>query len=520
MADVKKGRLITFGVALLAAILLGWHYFGPAPAPKSASTSTSSNPLSAVTNLFSSKPINVCVNTWGGFAGGQWYNGGFEASKDSRFYKEQGILVKFIKMDDFNGTRNAWKAGECDLMWGTIDSFVTEADGLADQKPQFSFQIDWSRGGDVAVSSREIKSVNDLRGRKLAVAYGTPSHSLLLWMLNTAGMTVNDLDLVNTNEEPAAVTAFKGHAADAAIVWSPDDKDLYAAVPGSHELVSTKQATDIIADSLFYKESWAKANRDKLVKLYRGWMIGNATVNSDPKAFDEAVAITAKGYTQPKEFMVDAIRNTRLVTHGDNKNFFGLNPGYTGVKAEDIYTRTGELYKRVKFVEKFPTYRSVSDPSIVAEVTDLDTPEQRAEAAPQFSKPTSEVVRASALATKPITVNFALDSAVLDDRSQSVIDEKLVDVAKQYRASYIRIEGNTDSTGNPIRNANLSRERANSVADYLASQYQFDRNRFVVVGNGPNKPACDEENRGQYSLEACRAINRRTEFQVLKTPVR
>ena len=476
--------------------------------------------ISKLAGLVSEKPINVCVNTWGGFAGGQWYNGGFEASKDSRFYKEQGILVNFTKIDDFNNTRNAWKSGECDLMWGTIDSFVTETDGLSDFGPQFSFQIDWSRGGDVAVGTRDVKSINDLRGRKVAVAYGTPSHSLLLWMLNTAGMTVNDLDIINTNEEPAAVSAFKGHQADVAIVWSPDDKDLYEAVPGSHEVVSTKHATDIVADSLFYKAAWAKANREKLTKLYRGWMIGNAKVNTDPAAFEEAAKITAKGYTQPVEFMRDAIHNTRLVTHGDNKNFFGLTPGYTGVKAEDIYTKTGELYKRVHFIDKFPTYRTVADPSIVAEATDLDVPDQAAEGTRQFSKPTPEVLNASAVASKPITVNFAVDSALLDDRSQSVIDEKLSDVAKQYRDSYIRIEGNTDSTGNSSRNEVLSRDRANSVADYLASQYKFDRNRFVVVGNGPNKPVCDERNPGQYSLDQCRARNRRTEFQILNTPNR
>jgi NitT/TauT family transport system substrate-binding protein len=181
-------------------------------------------------------------------------------------------------------------------------------------------------------------------------------------------------------------------------------------------LVDTKQATDIIADSLFYKEDWAKQNRVKLAKLYTGWMLGNATVNTDPTAFEEAVKITAKGYTMPEDFMRDAIRNTRLVTHGDNRNFFGLTSGYTGVKAEDIYTKTGELYKKVRFIEKYPTYRLVADPSIVAEATSLDgQPNQVAENAKKFSAPTTDVVNAEAVATKPITVNFALNSAVLDD---------------------------------------------------------------------------------------------------------
>ncbi|MBN1761239.1 MAG: hypothetical protein JW863_23140 [Chitinispirillaceae bacterium] len=37
--------------------------------------------------------IKVCVVTWGGYAGGQFFNGGFKASKESRYYKEYGILL-------------------------------------------------------------------------------------------------------------------------------------------------------------------------------------------------------------------------------------------------------------------------------------------------------------------------------------------------------------------------------------------------------------------------------------------
>src|SRR3989344_5059372 len=208
IGQFKTWMKFTLAVGIVT-LAVGVYMMAPKATQKVASANVPG--ISKLAGLVSEKPINVCVNTWGGFAGGQWYNGGFEASKDSRFYKEQGILVNFTKIDDFNNTRNAWKSGECDLMWGTIDSFVTETDGLSDFGPQFSFQIDWSRGGDVAVGTRDVKSINDLRGRKVAVAYGTPSHSLLLWMLNTAGMTVNDLDIINTNEEPAAVSAFKGH---------------------------------------------------------------------------------------------------------------------------------------------------------------------------------------------------------------------------------------------------------------------------------------------------------------------
>jgi NitT/TauT family transport system substrate-binding protein len=58
----------------------------------------------------------------------------------------------------------------------------------------------------------------------------------------------------------------------------------------------------------------------------------------------------------------------------------------------------------------------------------------------------------------------------------------------------------------------LSRKRAQSVADYLAKQYKIDRNRFVIIGNGPDKPVPGCEGNQD---DACKARNRRTEFQLI-----
>lgn len=487
----------------------------PASGASGASSSSSASGGGFVSNLFGGADydLNVCVNTWGGFAGGQWYNGGFEPSDTSKFATEQGIKVKFTKMDDFDASRAAWKSGECHLVWATVDSFVAEADALTDDEPVVPFQIDWSRGGDVVVAVRGINSINDLRGKRVGVALGTPSHSLLLWLLNSSGLGEKSVNLVQMKGEPDVVAAFKAGQLDAGLVWSPDDQDAVAAVPGAKVLVSTKQATDIIADTLLVKRSFFNENKELLTKLYTGWMIGNATVNSSPQAFSEAVQITAQGYGMSPDFMETAIRNVRLTTHGDNKNFFGLNAGFTGMKADELYGRTGMLYQESGFVTGFPSWRRVSDSSIVAAATGLDGPQQVAENTRTFTPAAPEVQRAVAVAAKPVIVTFASGSAALDDANKSIIDRQLVNMARQFRTSYIRIEGNTDSTGDVAVNTRLSRQRANAVAQYLIESYNFDPNRFVVQGNGPSKPVCDEF--GATDVVECRAQNRRTEFQIL-----
>ena len=63
--------------------------------------------------------------------------------------------------------------------------------------------------------------------------------------------------------------------------------------------------------------------------------------------------------------------------------------------------------------------------------------------------------------------------------------------------------------GSREANVRLSWQRANAVANYLVAKYSFDRNRFVIVGNGPDKPVADN------ATEEGRSKNRRTDFALL-----
>jgi len=196
--------------------------------------------------------VKIGVVTWGGYAGGQYFNEGFEASTASRFYKDYGIEVEFKVLDDFEASRNAFRADEVNLLWQTIDAFPTEVNGLGDFDPVIVWQADWSRGGDAVVARRGINSVADLKGKKIAVAELTPSHSFLIWLLEAGGLNVSDVEIVAQASAIDAAEVFKSQRVDAAVVWSPDDILSLKAVPGSKILESTRSAAYIIADVFCY----------------------------------------------------------------------------------------------------------------------------------------------------------------------------------------------------------------------------------------------------------------------------
>ncbi|OHB22897.1 MAG: hypothetical protein A2939_04205 [Parcubacteria group bacterium RIFCSPLOWO2_01_FULL_48_18] len=455
-------------------------------------------------------PISVCVVTWPGYAGGQYFNGGFAASKDSRYYKDYGILVEFKLIDDFLASREAWKNDQCEVLWQTVDAYGTEVEGLTVFGPRGFFQSDWSYGGDVAVATRDITSVNDLRGKAVAAALGTPSQTFLLRMLQAAGMKQSDVKFVSTNSAPEANALFKARQVPAAIVWSPDDVDALANVPGSHRLASTREASQIIADFFFAKAVYIDSHLPELAAMVDGWLRGAAEINADPQAKEQAVQILAAGLNQPESFIREVIDNARLTTYQDNVNFFNLEGTYAGVTGQELYETTGRLFAEVDLAPRvLPSWRSVTDLRVLR-MLKLSGPEHAAWDVPRFSRPSEEVVKAGALTTKPVTITFPTGSATLDDNMRYIIDEEFAETARTMLNLRIRIEGNTDNIGSAATNEVLSLRRAQAVADYLVNKYRFDPNRFVVTGNGPRKPAASND------TEAGRQKNRRTDFELLR----
>jgi outer membrane protein OmpA-like peptidoglycan-associated protein len=106
-------------------------------------------------------------------------------------------------------------------------------------------------------------------------------------------------------------------------------------------------------------------------------------------------------------------------------------------------------------------------------------------------------------------VTFATNSTTISPAMRSVLDgvaQNLVDRPQ----SLIDVMGHTDSTGADAYNLDLSRRRAESVANYLVSR-GVARARIETIGYGEQYPIADN------TTEAGRAQNRRVEIRI--TPV-
>ncbi len=458
----------------------------------------------------------VQLVTWGGYGPGLYFNEGSEPNENSRFFKEYGFKVRFVIENDLLNALNAWIADQYDVAVQTADAFplYTGPVDVAEFKPKAFMQVDWSRGGDAIIVKRGINSINDLKGKKIAVAVPSPAQTLLVTALEAANLKYSDVEVITTTDNLKAAQLFKSEDVDAAVVWSPDDVLATKDVPGSKILLTTKSESHVIADIFFAKESFINSHRKMIDGFYEGWMKAVAELKSQPSNRDKAAQYLAEINQLGIEDAKGMIELVYWTSHGDNLNFFGMNPEYRGQSGEDIYTKMSKDFVTIGNADKeAPAWRSVIFTGAVQKANEkLTGPAHAAETSKTFTPPSPETRSAASFATKLVSINFASGKYQLDENSKTIIDLQFGDISKSFSHARVRIEGNTDNVGGKQMNLDLSKKRAQSVADYLASQYKIDKNRFVIIGNGPDKPVpgCEKN-----QDEACKAKNRRTEFQLI-----
>lgn len=462
------------------------------------------------------KVLKVQLVTWGGYGPGLYWNEGAAASTASRFYQDYGFKVEFKLENDLINALNAWISDEYDVIVQTADAFplYTSPDEINAFDPKVIMQVDWSRGGDAIIAKRGIDKINDLKGKRVAVAVPSPAQTLLLSALEAANMDYDDVNVIKTTDNLKAAELFRSDDVDAAVVWSPDDILATRDVPGSKILLTTVEQSHIIADIMLAKGSFINENKEMIDQFYEGWMRGVAALKDNEANQREAAAHLAELNGISVDDAMGMISTVYWTSHGDNANFFGLNADYKGQKGQDLYDKMNRAFVATGDSEKQgPSWRSVIYTGAVqAAQGKLTGPEFAAEGGKEFTPPSEEERTAAAIAVKPVTIKFASGQFALDENAKTIIDLQFADIAKSFANTRVRIEGNTDNVGGRQMNMDLSKKRAQSVADYLMSQYGIQKNRFIIMGNGPDKPVpgCESNN-----TEDCRAQNRRTEFQLI-----
>jgi NitT/TauT family transport system substrate-binding protein len=481
-------------------------------APPDPSRTAGSNGVSASTLRESgrlSRQLVVAINTWAGHAPGIVFNDGLNPGPNSRYKQKYGLDVKFVLLEDPAAKLAAFRKGDVDLMWDTVDNWAREASVLAEQnqKAKSVMMQDWSRGGDGIVSLASINSIEDLKGRRIACTQFTPSHFLLLYLLAQSGLSPEDRatvekNIVFTQDGPAAAAMFKAKQVDAAVTWEPD---LTGAVTArgdeAHVLVSTTAATNIIADTLVARQDVIDQAPETIRDFVHGWFDGIDMMKADPASTN---AVVAKALKLDSDTVSGMLSGLKLTHYADNAQFYGLSGGKAHF--ETLFDTAFVIWRKKGLVTRAVDAKDYADPRFLHTLA-AAYPAQKVDEPKLAAKNPSASDRA--IINKEIQIHFTPGSDEIMPGSYFVLDA-LGDTMTSFGGTYLRVEGNTDATGSATSNMTLSEKRALAIKNYILKNFpNIQAARFQTIGRGSTNPVAPN------TTETGRQLNRRTDIKVV-----
>lgn len=480
-------------------------------------------------------PLKVSIVSFHGYAPALVANGQSLTTRPGSLYDKEGLNVEFVIQDDIPTLATIFEAGTAQCAWRTSDFWAQEQPNLRNSghDARAVMIVDNTRGAD-AIIARDpaIRSVEDLAGKKLALLQFTPSHGMSIDAIDNSALSARKKQSVEyvyiaAEDGLAGVrAALESGNVDAAALWDPDLSLALRATKG-HVVYSTKTASNLIFDVMVCDQRVLNdpQGREAVQKFVNGWMKGVEVAKANPDQAVDALVKTEEFFTllakdEGKPFVKGLFDNLLWTGVADNARILGMSGGTNHY--ERVYQRFDQIYRAAGALAnpKSPVIapQDSFDTRFIRTLYDASTAAQ-AEAKQVETYTTAareEAVQAPATVTKPVIVNFNTGQAALTKRAEKIIDTDMVPFIENNGGAYFEISGNTDSTGNAAINNRLSQARADAVVEYLVRQWEFPRERFKIVGNGSDKPLCDENNPGSegVGLDGCREMNRSTRIAV------
>lgn len=205
--------------------------------------------------------IKIGLHTWAGITP-------FYYARDKGNFSKNRLDIELIELEKDKDRIDAFINEEIDLLHLSVDT-IHYLKEVSKQDVGVAMLIDNSIGGDALISRNSIKSIKELKGKKVGVERNMFSHFFLIYLLNKNKININDVDVVFLKSSDIG-TKFLTHEIDAAVLWEPWLSHVLKISKGNI-LSSTKQEKDKIISVLFARKDFIQKHKRELVKLNQVW---------------------------------------------------------------------------------------------------------------------------------------------------------------------------------------------------------------------------------------------------------
>lgn len=462
--------------------------------------------------------IVINLSEYAGYAGLIAANGGLEPNENSWFTKNGGFKVRLTLSEE-----DTW----ADLQDGKFAASATTVDVLSNYGGQWQCvvpaQVSWSRGADGIIVRKDIRRVNDLKGKTIATAPFSEAEFFIRYLAREAGLPVKRLNDSGHPRDPGAVNliflrdAFAAGDAfladlkngrgqlDGCVTWAPKTTEVVAASQGTARQLVDNRNLLVIADVLVFNKGFARARPEVVRKIVEGMLLFNDRIRADPESFLPILADAFKAYGWTPESARAELAKVHLSNLPENLAFFRGAVDEAGSFASVI--QTANLAYGPELQPSPVSASHFADIQALEAIAAAGTLAPQAALIEPITSSDRPPIEREPLLTRDIRFYFLPNSARLDMDKKENLDflanvNHLLGVSP---GSTILLRGHVDDIqkdifhkqgGDPLvremaaRAMELSTQRADEVKRRLLEKHSATQaGRLKVIGRGWEEPA-------------------------------
>jgi NitT/TauT family transport system substrate-binding protein len=457
--------------------------------------------------------VDIELSEYAGYSGLIAANGGLDPSDNSIFAKKHGFKVR-LKLSE----EESWSA----LNSGKMAASATTVDVLAVYGRQFQVvvpaQIGYSRGADGIVVRKDVKRVNDLKGKVLAASQFTEADFFIRYLAQEAGLGVNMLGDLKEKPDPEKINLVYADDAFIAcdhfltdldggdqkmmgcVTWAPRTTEAVEESKGKATLLVTNRNLLVIADILIVNKGFAQANPKMVAGLVDGLLEGNRMVRENPNAHLDVIG---KAFKWDREKTKNELTKVHLANGPENLAFFSGDiasaGSFSGIYQSAVLAYGSELIKDPVDADRFADTQHLK----ALETAGAFSGQQIAIAPIKSSG--SGPLETNQLLSKNIRFDFEANISKLDMTKQENLENlgALRRMLQVSPGSTILLRGHVDPSNKQrfleqggqsylqkktLEAVQLSKDRASEIKRILVEREKVDPARLDTIGRGWEEP--------------------------------
>jgi NitT/TauT family transport system substrate-binding protein len=207
--------------------------------------------------------------------------------------------------------------------------------------------IDYSEGAEALVARPGFNSLQDLRGKRIALHRGTYLEYLLAVIAERESFDLSTVTLVDRPNDQA-LEDLKTGAVDALLAWEPYFEEAQEAV-GGVKLFSTAEFPGLTYNVLTFRRDFVRQRPADIAALLKVWQRSVQFIRDHP---DETSEIIAQLFHQPASGARELMRTDRILDLADNGRAFSYAAGFESLhgswrRMNDFQIERGLAARRV-----------------------------------------------------------------------------------------------------------------------------------------------------------------------------